>query len=132
MKARKRILVVDDDVHVRKLLTLYLGAAGLEVREAASGDEALRLWGDDGAFDLVLLDLILPHHGGFRLCQRFKEGSSGPIVVIMTGDATPETRLSAKECGADDFIAKPFDPTKLVARLKELLEDGPRLAAASE
>jgi len=117
-----RVLVVDDDVHVRKLLTLYLGVGGFEVVEAASGDEALRLWGgDNGGFDLILLDLILPHHGGFRLCQRFKENNARTVVVIMSGDDSAETRSSAKECGADDFISKPFEPTKLVTHLKQLL-----------
>jgi len=121
MSGKKRVLVVDDDIHVRKLLTLYLSVGGFEVVEAASGDEALRLWGGEGAFDLVLLDLILPHHGGFRLCQRFKERDANSIVIIMSGDDSAETRSSAKECGADDFISKPFEPTALVSRLKELL-----------
>lgn len=119
MSAKKTILVVDDDVHVRKLLRLYLEAAAFDVSEAASGDEALRLW-TETKFDLVLLDLILPQHGGFRLCQKFKEDAPQTVVVLMTGDDSAEMRQTAKESGADHFVPKPFQPQDLIKQLRNL------------
>jgi DNA-binding response OmpR family regulator len=115
--AKRRLLVIDDDVHVRKLLSLYGKAAGFDVREAASGDEALREMAEQ-PFDVVLLDLILPQLGGLRLCQKLKENDDRrPYIVVMTGDDSSEIRFSAKEAGADSFVSKPFDPGTLMAEL---------------
>src|SRR5688572_33434052 len=108
MSANRKLLIVDDDPHIRKLLKLYLRSSGFELFEASTGEEAAQL-GKTHAFDVILLDLILPKYGGFRLCQRFKGPGSAktPRVIIMTGDDSPETRASAKDCGADAFLAKP-------------------------
>lgn len=115
-----RILIVDDDPHIRRLLRLYLRKASSEIHEAATGEEALALF-DTHAFDVILLDLILPSFGGFRLCQRFKSGSEkSPHVIIITGDDSPETRSTAKECGADDFIGKPFSADEVATRLQAI------------
>lgn len=113
-----RLLIVDDDPHIRKLLKLYLRSSGYELYEAATGEEALQLFGET-SFDVVLLDLILPYYGGFRLCQKFKAtAGKKPYVIIITGDDSPEARSTAKECGADDFIAKPFAPADVIARIE--------------
>lgn len=115
-----RLLIVDDDPHIRKLLRLFLRNAGFELFEAATGEEALQLMARE-EFDVVLLDLILPYYGGFRLCQKFKaNGAKKPHVIIITGDDSPETRSTAKECGADDFIGKPFTPADVVARVRAI------------
>lgn len=120
---KPRLLIVDDDVHVRKLLSLYGSAAGFEVREAASGDEALRE-AAEGPFDFVLLDLILPQLGGLRLCQKLKENNgSSPFIMVMTGDDSSEIRFSAKEAGADSFISKPFDPAAVMSDLVQRLDE---------
>ena len=115
----RKLLIVDDDPHIRKLLKLYLRNSGFELSEAATGEEAIQLF-DRENFDVVLLDLILPYYGGFRLCQKFK-GMTGrnPYIVIMTGDDSDETRSTAKEVGADDFIAKPFSAEEVVAKLEQ-------------
>ena len=120
-----KLLVVDDDVHIRKLLRLTLRKSGYQIEEAATGEEAMKLAESD-RFDLVLLDLILPYYGGFRLCQRFKATHEPPYVIVMTADDSPETRATAKECGADDFLAKPFSPTEVAAKIEALRVIGNR------
>jgi DNA-binding response OmpR family regulator len=119
MTERRNLLIVDDDPHVRRLLQLYLRASSFEVDEASTGEEAIEKF-DNGSFDVVLLDLILPYYGGFRLCQRFKEQNPSTKIVIITGDDSEETRTTAKECGADDFMAKPFSADAIVEKLEGL------------
>ena len=114
-----RVLIVDDDVHIRKLLELYLRDSSHEVHVAATGEEALEL-AERMSFHVVLLDLILPSFGGFRLCRKLKEGSPNTRVVIMTGDDSSQTRKSAEECGADRFLAKPFAAAEIRAMVAEL------------
>lgn len=102
-----KVLIVDDDPHIRRLLKIYLRSS--ELAEAATGEEAIALF-ETSDFDLVLLDLILPYYGGLRLCQKFKSKTRGrkPYVVIMTGDDSSETRDNSVQAGADEFLAKPF------------------------
>jgi DNA-binding response OmpR family regulator len=112
---RPKLLIVDDDPHIRRLLRLYLRSSPYEVYEAATGEEAIQL-NTENDFTVVLLDLILPYYGGFRLCQKFKgeNGREPPYVIIITGDDSTETRATAAECGADHFIGKPFFAEDLV------------------
>lgn len=112
-----RLLVVDDDTFIRKLMQLHLASSGYEVHQAASGEDAIRLF-DEMKFDVIFLDLILPHFGGFRLCQKFKSSVHPPWIIIMTGDDSAETRASAKEYGANDFLPKPFTLTDMTAKLE--------------
>ena len=112
-----KLLVVDDDLHIRRLIGIYLRDAGFEVTEAATGEEGLQVAQSD-KFDVVLVDLILPHYGGFRLCQKLKAAASPPRVVITTGDDSPQSRELAKESNADGFLAKPFTREELLAALR--------------
>lgn len=117
-----RILIVDDDPHIRRLLTLYLRDDAREVQEAATGEEALALLNGQ-TFDVVLLDLILPSYSGLRLCHKIKTGHSGqatPHVIIITGHDSPEMRATAEEYGADDFLGKPFAAQEVVTRIEAL------------
>jgi len=114
---KSRLLVVDDDTYIRKLLLIYLGKSGYKIHQAATGEEAVRLF-DETRFDVILLDLILPSFGGFRLCQKFKSTAQPPYIIIMTGDDSTETRASAREYGADDFLAKPFTLADVTAKLE--------------
>lgn len=111
-----RLLVVDDDNFIRKLMQLHLAGSGYEIHQAASGEDAIRLF-DDMTFEVIFLDLILPSFGGFRLCQKFKGRPHPPYIIIMTGDDSTETRASAKEYGADDFLAKPFTLEDVTSKL---------------
>jgi DNA-binding response OmpR family regulator len=114
--SNRKLLIVDDDAHIRRLLRIYLRPTGFELHEAGTGEEALRLL-EEHEFEVVLLDLILPYYGGFRICQRIRASGRSPYVIIMTGDDSPETRQSAKECGADDFVGKPFSAADLVEKI---------------
>jgi len=107
----RRLLVIDDDPHIRRLIALQL--RDYEVVAAATGEEALAL-ADGEHFDVVLVDLILPYFGGFRVCQKLKSRSDAPRVVIMTGDDSQQTRATASEYGADAFLAKPFTREELL------------------
>jgi len=113
---KSRLLVVDDDTYIRRLLQIYLTNSGYEIHQAGTGEDAVRIF-DETKFDVIFLDLILPAFGGFRLCQKFKSSDHPPYVIIMTGDDSPETRASAKEYGANDFLAKPFTAADVSARL---------------
>jgi len=108
-----RILIVDDDVHIRRLIKLYLRDSGYEIAEAATGEEALEL-AARASFEVAIVDLILPYYGGFRLCQKLKASEPVPRVVIITGDESPETRETAKEYRADAFLLKPFTRDEIV------------------
>ena len=109
-----KLLVVDDDLHIRRLVGIYLRQAGYDVTEAASGEEALQV-SQGQPFDVVLIDLILPHYGGFRLCEKLKSLPTPPRVVVTTGDDSPQAREKAVEAKADAFLAKPFNREELLA-----------------
>ena len=112
-----KLLIVDDDLHIRRLIGIYLRDAGFELTEAATGEEGLEI-AQREPFDIVLIDLILPHYGGFRLCQKLKSAPSPPRVVITTGDASQHARDLAVEAKADAFLAKPFTREQLLAALQ--------------
>lgn len=115
MAETRKLLIVDDDVHIRKLLKLQLRRSPFEIHEAGTGEEATALL-EKHDFEVVLLDLILPYYGGFRLCQKFRSSSGHqPFIIIITGDDSPETRATAEECGSDAFLAKPFTEDELMA-----------------
>src|SRR5712664_1230051 len=109
-----KLLVVDDDLHIRRLIGIYLRDAGFEGTEAATGDEGMQI-AQREPFDIVLVDLILPHYGGFRLCQKLKSAPSPPRVVITTGDDSQQSRDLATESEADAFLPKPFTREELLA-----------------
>ncbi len=107
-----KILVVDDDVHIRRIVALYLREH--DVAEAAGAEEALqRIAG--GAFDAVIVDVILPQFGGLRLCRKIKQSAAPPRVIVMSGDE--QLREQAVEAGADAFLPKPFTRDYLLAAL---------------
>jgi len=113
------LLVVDDDDSVRAMLTEYLGGHGYAVRAAADG-AAMRLALETELPDLVLLDLRLPGEDGLTLARYLRENFDVGIVMV-TGSADVVDRVVGLELGADDYIAKPFDPRELLARVKSVL-----------
>jgi len=119
-----RILVVDDEPHIRRILTALLRIEGFEVRLARDGTEGLKTW-SNGHFDLVILDLIMPGASGLEVLAKIKsdpERRSTP-VIILTAKGQDTDRQAALAGGADDFMTKPFSPKKLVARIREILGD---------
>jgi DNA-binding response OmpR family regulator len=122
-----RVLVVDDDPSVRQMLTDYLSAHGYEVRQAASG-AAMRAELERALPAVVLLDIGLPGEDGLTLARYLRERHDLGIIMV-TGAGDVVDRVAGLEVGADDYIAKPFDPRELRARLKSVLR---RLEAKPE
>lgn len=116
---KKQVLVVDDDQDIRELLAQYLTKNGFDVFTAADGvemDRELLLHQPD----LIILDVMLPGDDGFVLCQRIRQTSNVPIIML-TANSDEMDRVLGLEIGADDYIAKPFSPRELLARIKALL-----------
>jgi DNA-binding response OmpR family regulator len=117
-----RILVVDDEPHIRRVLEAMLGKEGFEVRSASDGEEGLRMVAA-GGIDLVILDLLMPGTHGLEVLARIRtDPDKGTTpVIILTAKGQDIDREAAFAGGADDFMTKPFSPKKLVARIRELL-----------
>ncbi|WP_224240082.1 response regulator transcription factor [Hyalangium gracile] len=115
-----RIMVVDDDPHIREVVRHFLGASGFDVVEAPDGREALRLLERTRA-DLVVLDVMMPNMDGWQLCQELKRRRELPILMLTAKGETSQ-KLKGFELGTDDYLVKPFEPAELVARVKALLK----------
>ena len=116
----ERILLVDDDAGLRDLLSRYLGREGFEVKAAAEGVAARRAL-DQGHFDLIVLDLMLPGEDGLSLLKRWRvEGVPTP-VIMLTAKGDEVDRIVGLELGADDYLPKPCNPRELLARIRAVL-----------
>lgn len=118
-KKAARILLVDDEQAVQKLLTFPLQKDGYDVVVAGDGAEALRLF-NESAFDLVVLDLMLPKLDGLEVCKRLREKSSVPIVML-TAKGEEVDKVLGLEIGADDYITKPFSMREFRSRIKAVM-----------
>jgi two-component system KDP operon response regulator KdpE len=115
-KSQLRVLVVDDEMAIRRFLRTSLSAEGFEVHEAATGEQALALTAKDRP-DLVLLDLGLPDLDGVQVTRRLREWSKVPIIIISVRDRE-EDKVRALDEGADDYLTKPFGLGELFARIR--------------
>lgn len=119
MPAPDHILIVDDDAEIRGLLREYLQKQGYRVTAVADG-RGLRAAVDTSRPDLIILDLMLPGEDGLMLCRELRARSEVPIIMLTArGDETD--RIVGLELGADDYVAKPFSPRELLARIKSVL-----------
>ncbi len=116
---RSRILLVDDEPIVREVVEQYLRQEGFLVEVAADGAEALRRFAEARP-DLVLLDLMLPGIDGLEVCRRIRTQSNVPIIMLTAKSDEMDTVIGLS-VGADDYVAKPFSPRELVARVKAVL-----------
>ena len=114
-----RILVVDDDPHIREMVGHFMKLEGWTVAEAASGEEALRIHAEKPA-DLVILDIMMPGMDGWELCRELREQGDLPLLML-TAKGDSSQILKGFSLGTDDYLVKPFDPQVLVARVKALL-----------
>lgn len=113
------VLIVDDDQRIRNLLTRYLCENGFRVTPAADASAA-RAAMRGLAFDLVVLDVMMPGENGLSLARTLKDGGDIPIC-LLTARSDPEDRIEGLEAGVDDYVPKPFEPRELVLRLKNIL-----------
>ncbi|WP_027964496.1 response regulator transcription factor [Halalkalibacillus halophilus] len=119
MSEEAKVLVVDDEERIRRLLKLYLSREGYEIEEAADGEEALEKALEQD-FDVILLDLMLPYKDGIEVCEQLRERKATP-VIMLTAKGEESNRVQGFEVGADDYIVKPFSPREVVLRVKALL-----------
>jgi two-component system, OmpR family, phosphate regulon response regulator OmpR len=117
------LLVVDDDARLRELLRRYLSDGGFRVTTAADGGEA-RTRLASFAFDLVVLDVMMPGESGLDLTRDLRRDGGVP-VLLLTAMAEPEDRVNGLEQGADDYLSKPFEPRELLLRIRNLLQRHP-------
>jgi pilus assembly protein CpaE len=118
-----KVLVIDDDVSVQRLLQYTLKQEGYEVAVAADGNEGLRLWGQD-APSLILLDVGVQPIDGYAIATRIR-GEEGPgthvPIIMLTAERDVQQKVRALRAGADDYLIKPFHPAELLARMKSLI-----------
>lgn len=115
----KRVLVVDDEKLIVKGIRFSLEQDGMKVDVAYDGEEALRL-ARENQYDLILLDIMLPKHDGFEVCQHIREFSDVPIIML-TARGDDMDKILGLEYGADDYITKPFNILEVKARIKAIL-----------
>jgi len=115
-----KILIVDDDAHIRELVRLLLDHEGFQIYEATDGVEALTLL-ESVQVDMVILDIMMPNMDGWELCQELREFYDFPLLMLTAKRETSQ-KLKGFEMGTDDYLVKPFEPLELVARVKALLK----------
>src|SRR3954462_14654157 len=127
MRMSTSILIVEDDPDIAALVARYLDKAGYATDRAASGRDALRLV-EQKTPDLIVLDLMLPHVDGLEVCRllRSNDATAAIPVIMLTARAEESDRIVGLELGADDYLAKPFSPNELVARVRALLRRAQR------
>lgn len=123
-----RVLVVDDDDTVRRVVLDYLRASDLLAEECADGAEAVQRATAEH-FHLVVLDLMLPGMDGFEVFRRLKKLAQPPAVIMLTAKNSESDRILGLEIGADDYLAKPFSPRELVLRVQSILRRSDCLGA---
>ncbi|MBQ5599194.1 MAG: response regulator, partial [Lachnospiraceae bacterium] len=119
MEARK-ILIVDDEARMRKLVKDFLLIKGYRVMEAADGEQAVDMFFQDKEIDLIILDIMMPKMDGYEVCKTIRQYSQVPIVML-TARSDERDVLLGFELGVDEYISKPFSPKILVARIEAIL-----------
>ncbi|WCN36792.1 response regulator [Aneurinibacillus uraniidurans] len=119
MEQQAKVLVVDDEERIRRLLRMYLERENFVIEEAEDGETALNM-ALTNDYDVILLDLMLPGIDGIEVCLRLREQKATP-VIMLTAKGEEANRVQGFESGADDYVVKPFSPREVVYRVKALL-----------
>lgn len=119
MEQQVKILVVDDEDRIRRLLRMYLERENYIIEEADNGDDALEM-ALKNDYDCIILDLMLPGKDGIAVCSELREQKATP-VIMLTAKGEESNRVQGFEVGTDDYIVKPFSPREVVLRVKALL-----------
>ena len=115
-----KVLIVDDDPHIRELVSLFLRKDGFDVYEASDGTDALAKL-DTVKVDLFIVDVMMPKMDGWELCQELRTSYDLPILMLTAKGETSQ-KLKGFQLGVDDYLVKPFEPLELVARVHALLK----------
>jgi len=121
-----RILLVEDEVDAARMLAKGLAEQSFAVDVAADGEEAIYKAGIND-YDLIILDVLLPIHDGFTVCRTLRADGFGIPILMLTARDAVRFRVIGLDCGADDYLVKPFDFNELLARIRALLRRGPAL-----
>ncbi|MGO4697324.1 response regulator transcription factor [Paenibacillus sp. 2TAB26] len=116
-----KILIADDDAHIRELMSLFLKNEGFEILEAKDGAEAQEIW-ENNQIDMVILDIMMPHVDGWELCREIRRIDSNIPLLMVTAKGESVQKVKGFQLGTDDYLTKPFDPMELVMRVKALLK----------
>lgn len=119
MSEGQKVLVVDDEERIRRLLRMYLERDNFIVEEAEDGKTALKL-ALDNDYDVILLDIMMPEMDGIQVCEEIRKEKMTPIIML-TAKGEESNRVQGFEAGADDYIVKPFSPREVVLRIKAVL-----------
>jgi DNA-binding response OmpR family regulator len=115
----ENILVVEDEVSIQEIISLYLRRAGYKVKAAGDGQQALEIL-DRQTFDLVILDIMLPNVDGWEITRQLRANGNIPIIML-TARREESDRIAGLEMGADDYVIKPFSPQELVSRVRAVM-----------
>jgi len=119
----KRILIADDDPHIRELIQLTLEDDGYEIREASDGNEAVAK-AKEFQPDLIILDVMMPGKVGYTACSEIKQDPAGrnAYIILLTARGTSVAKMTGETAGADEFMTKPFEPKALREKIKKILD----------
>ncbi len=121
MGTKKKILVVDDEARMRKLVNDFLTKNNFEVVEASNGEEAVDIFFEKNDFDMIVLDVMMPKMDGWQVLRQIREFSRVPIIML-TAKTEEKDELLGFKLGVDEYISKPFSPKILVARIEAILK----------
>ncbi|MBL4954363.1 response regulator transcription factor [Neobacillus sp. YIM B02564] len=125
-----KILIVDDDKEIRNLISVYLENEGIQTKQAEDALEALKLL-DKEVFDLIILDIMMPKMDGIEACMKIREERHMPIIMLSAKSEDMD-KIQGLASGADDYMAKPFNPLELIARVKSQLRRYKRYNAEAD
>ncbi|MED4552705.1 response regulator transcription factor [Lysinibacillus capsici] len=116
-----KLLVVDDDAHIRELVKVFLQNEGLEVLEATDGVDALSKL-DTEKVDMVVMDIMMPNMDGWALCEEIRSFNTDLPILMLTAKGETSQKIKGFHLGTDDYLVKPFEPAELIVRVKSILK----------
>ena len=122
-KINKRLLIVDDDSEIRELLTFDIAQSGYIVDSAQDGAEGLNKALENN-YDLILLDVMMPKMNGYEVCKNIRLAKPNVPILLLTAKGTIEDKTQGFNCGADDYLIKPFEIQEVLLRIRALLRRG--------
>lgn len=116
-----KLLVVDDDAHIRELVKVFLQNEGLEVIEAMDGVDALSQLATEKV-DMVIMDIMMPNMDGWALCEEIRSFDTDLPILMLTAKGETSQKVKGFHLGTDDYLVKPFEPAELIVRVKSILK----------